>query len=98
MSQRALLTIREAAEMLCVSDSTMRRWIDDGKMAYCRLGPRIIRIRPEAVEDFIECSDTSSESPSSAADFQSSANPTESTTCPANRWFGAGDLQTGRVG
>jgi excisionase family DNA binding protein len=48
-----LLTVKETADMLRVSQVTVRRYIASGKLAAVRVG-RNIRIRREVVEDVIE--------------------------------------------
>lgn len=58
-----LLTIAEAAGELGVSPSTVRRLIDRKELRACRFAGRIIRISPEAIAEFIECS-TASTGPS----------------------------------
>lgn len=40
-----LLTVAEAAALLKVSQVTLRRWIKQGRLAACRVGPRAVRIR-----------------------------------------------------
>lgn len=45
-SDFTFLTVREAAEYLKVSDSTMRRWIVEGRIATVKLG-RLRRIRSD---------------------------------------------------
>ena len=47
-----LLRIDEAAEVLQVSDSTMRRLVRDGDLRVVRIG-RALRVRPEDLDDFI---------------------------------------------
>ena len=44
-----LLTIQEAADQLRVSTKTVRRMIDRGELAADHIGPRIIRIRKDAL-------------------------------------------------
>jgi excisionase family DNA binding protein len=46
----AFYTVREAAERLGVSTSTVWRWIDAGQLAAVRVGPRAIRIRSSDVQ------------------------------------------------
>ncbi|MEZ5116965.1 MAG: helix-turn-helix domain-containing protein [Candidatus Nanopelagicales bacterium] len=41
------LTIRQAAEILGVHQRTVRRRISDGSLPAYRLGPQLIRIRPD---------------------------------------------------
>jgi excisionase family DNA binding protein len=49
-----LLTVAEAAALLRVSQVTLRRWIKQGRLASCRVGPRAVRIRRRDVEGAIE--------------------------------------------
>lgn len=44
------LTIKQAAQTKAVSTKTIRRWIADGLLPAERLGPRLIRIRPEDLD------------------------------------------------
>jgi excisionase family DNA binding protein len=46
-------TVREAAEELGVSASTIWRWIDAGQLAASRLGPRAIRISANDVRNAV---------------------------------------------
>lgn len=52
---KALLTIEEAAELLHVSMTTMRRYIDQKRIAICKPGGKRgkIYIRPTDLEAFI---------------------------------------------
>lgn len=51
---RALLTIQEAAEVLRISVSTLRRWDREGKLPAVRLGgARLMRYRAEDLHAFI---------------------------------------------
>ena len=44
----ALITLREACQMLHVHANTLRRWCDSGLVRPCRLGPRgDRRFRPQ---------------------------------------------------
>jgi excisionase family DNA binding protein len=52
-SRRSLLTADEVAEMLSVSLRSVRRLIKDGKLPIVHVG-RSVRIRPEALEAFID--------------------------------------------
>jgi excisionase family DNA binding protein len=49
--RRPLLTVREAAERLRVSDKTVRRMITKGEIPVIRVGPRLIRIPEEIITD-----------------------------------------------
>ena len=48
------LTVAQAAKILNVSTSSVRRMIDEGQIDYLRVGPRksTIRIPPEALEAY----------------------------------------------
>lgn len=48
--QSALWSVRETADYLAVSDKTIRRWIQTGRLAAYRAGKQI-RISPSAVHD-----------------------------------------------
>lgn len=49
----SLLTVQDVADRLKVSESTVRRLIDQGAIPIVRIG-RQIRIRPEDVEKYIK--------------------------------------------
>lgn len=49
-----LYTTHAVAEWLTVSETTVRRWIHDGKLHGVRLGPRTLRVRESDVEAYIE--------------------------------------------
>ena len=51
-----LLTISQAAERLGVSAKTVRRLIERKELRVCRFAGRIVRVPPEAIEDFVACS------------------------------------------
>lgn len=48
-----LLTVRETAAYLKLSEGTVRRCIADGRLKVIRNG-RLIRIHPDAVQDLLE--------------------------------------------
>ena len=52
--QRDWLTVKEAAALLDVSHTTIHNWIRRGLIQANRIGPRIIRIRPESVHEILE--------------------------------------------
>jgi len=50
-----LLTLREAAAALKVSESTIRRWIREGSLTAYKVGKRgQLRLRNEELESFLE--------------------------------------------
>lgn len=50
-----LLTLREAAAALKVSESTIRRWIREGSLTAYKVGKRgQLRLRAEELESFLE--------------------------------------------
>ena len=53
ISNRSLLTVREAAERLNLRESTIRMWLLKRKLPRVNCG-RAVRIPAEAVADFIE--------------------------------------------
>jgi excisionase family DNA binding protein len=49
-----LLTIRETAELLRVSEITVSRWVKQGRLPAMRVGPRAVRIRRHDIERVLE--------------------------------------------
>jgi excisionase family DNA binding protein len=49
-SEPELLTKREVAELLRVSEVTVARWLKQGRLPAYRVGPRAVRVRREDVE------------------------------------------------
>ncbi len=52
--ESAFLTIQEAAEILKVSEPTVWRWIDGGRLCAYRAGKRTIRIKAEDLAQILE--------------------------------------------
>jgi excisionase family DNA binding protein len=48
-----LLDVTQAAQMLKVSTLTVRREIREGHLEAVRVGQKLLRIRPEAVERYL---------------------------------------------
>ena len=59
-----LIDIRTASILLGLGDSTLRRWIAQGKLPVVRLGRRVL-LRRDTVEHVIEAATRSSRTPSS---------------------------------
>jgi excisionase family DNA binding protein len=54
MMQKALFSVQEAAEFLGVSESTIRRYISDGRLLAYRLGDeRLIRIKRQHLDKLL---------------------------------------------
>lgn len=53
-----LYTLQQVAEMTGVSFSTVRRAVDDRRLQITRLAPRVVRVTPEQVQDWISTSST----------------------------------------
>jgi len=50
-----LFTLREIADVVKVSETTVRRWIRDGSLAAYKVGKRgQLRVRDEDLETFLE--------------------------------------------
>jgi excisionase family DNA binding protein len=45
--------VKSTAELLGVKPPTVRTWIDQGLLAHVRAGPRLIRISPQAIDEFL---------------------------------------------
>jgi len=71
---QTLLTVRDVAAKWSVSPRTVERYIERGDLQALRFGPKLIRIKPEAVEAFEEslCPTTDSSGPSSTSTEPSS--------------------------
>jgi excisionase family DNA binding protein len=54
MDVRDLLTEQQAAERLDIDPATLRRWLQEGRLPYYRLGGRRIRIAPADIDIFIQ--------------------------------------------
>ena len=52
MLEVKLLTIREASERLRLQESTLRKWVLQKRIAYCKLG-RAVRVPTTVVEKLI---------------------------------------------
>jgi excisionase family DNA binding protein len=48
-----LLTVKEAAKMLSLSERTIQRYLKSGELTYVRLG-RSVRIELKDLEEFVE--------------------------------------------
>ncbi len=51
---RRLVSIGDAAEALAVSTRTVRRYISDGQLEAVRLGRKMLRIKVDSIERFID--------------------------------------------
>lgn len=49
-----MLTVKEVANKLRVTEATVRNYIRNGEINAIKFGPRLIRMREEDVNDFIE--------------------------------------------
>ncbi len=49
-----ILTVREAAEYMRVSERTIRDWVKSGRLASVPIGKREYRIQQSAIDKFIE--------------------------------------------
>ena len=48
-----LLTTQEAADLVGCSVHTIRNWIRDGRLRAYRLGPLLLRIKPEDLDKLV---------------------------------------------
>jgi excisionase family DNA binding protein len=49
-----LLTIRQAAEIMQCSTTTVTNWTREGSLKAVRMGPRMIRIRREDLDEILQ--------------------------------------------
>lgn len=49
-----VVSIRDAAEILCVSERTIYRMVDDGQLHLCKPRPRVSRIRLSEIKRLID--------------------------------------------
>ena len=49
-SVEGLLTVQQSAEVLGCSVGTIRNWIREGRLRAYRVGPRLLRIKPDDLE------------------------------------------------
>jgi excisionase family DNA binding protein len=54
MGRHTMITQQQAAEYLGVTDRTVRQMIADGRLRGYRVGPRLIRLRLDEVEDALQ--------------------------------------------
>jgi excisionase family DNA binding protein len=48
-----LLTIKDVAQRLQVSERTIERWMEDGKIAFIKIG-KSVRMREEHLENWLD--------------------------------------------
>jgi excisionase family DNA binding protein len=63
-----LLTMREVAELLRVSEVTVARWLKQGRLPAYRVGPRAVRVRRVDVERLMEPLDPAEQTEQPAAE------------------------------
>ncbi len=49
-----LLTYKEAAEYLGVSEVTLRRWVSQRAIGFSKIGSTSVRFQPRALRQFVE--------------------------------------------
>ncbi len=65
------LKLTEVAELLNVSEATVRRWVSDGKIPYYRLSSQLLFSRSEVENWVLSCKQNKEEYASFAEDFES---------------------------
>lgn len=50
---RRYLTLSDAAEWLSLDEKTLRRWISQGRLTAYRVGPKLIRLDADEIENMI---------------------------------------------
>lgn len=53
-STQQYLSIAQTADALGVSERSVRRWIDAGRITAVRIGPKLLRVPAESLAAFIE--------------------------------------------
>lgn len=49
-----LLTSKKVAEIMNVTEATIKRWRKEGVMSFCKVGKKTIRYRESDIENFIK--------------------------------------------
>ena len=49
-----LMTIKETAKLLGITESTLKGMIRRGAIPYIKLSPRVLRFDPEELEEYLE--------------------------------------------
>ncbi len=75
-ADESFLTVADVAQLLQLSQQTIRTWIGAGKLPALHIG-RLVRIRRSELERFIEGSYTSARSPSLAGSADKDARKGE---------------------
>lgn len=47
----ALLSYKEAADLLGIHPGTLRKWVSEGRIGYVKVGPRRVKFRPHQLTD-----------------------------------------------
>jgi len=86
----ALLTVREAATRLGVSEAAARRWVHRGRLRAVRIG-RSVRIDPQELDAIVNRGSLDVGDPAAATGSPSSSTPHPLTIREARRYLDALD-------
>jgi excisionase family DNA binding protein len=86
----ALLTVREAATRLGVSEAATRRWVHRGRLRAVRIG-RSVRIDPQELDAIVTRGSLDGGQPAAATSSPSSRTPLQWTIRAAQRYLDALD-------
>jgi len=56
---RRYLTLSDAAEWLSLDEKTLRRWVSQGRLTAYRVGPKLIRLDADEIENMVRVVPTS---------------------------------------
>jgi excisionase family DNA binding protein len=54
-------TVREISDVLQVHEGTVKRWVREGRIESIKIGMQVLRVKPEAFEQFLALSTSPAE-------------------------------------
>ncbi|UGQ39380.1 helix-turn-helix transcriptional regulator [Rhodococcus aetherivorans] len=53
-AEKKYVTVAEVAEQYSVSQLTVRRWIEAGKISAVKFGPKLVRVDLDSIKSFVQ--------------------------------------------